>query len=279
MTTVEFLEDRNAPHHRPHHIYKCVIRPKEVYCVAKENEHHESKNYKFLRSTPLKRDVPRYYGEVKDNKKNYFLLEDFNNGFSSPCIIDFKVGTRSWDVNASETRRNRLMEKCKKSTSESTGLRLVSETIRKNGVVTHNSTKSQNLKLTEQELMDRIQSFVQDSHKHNVLKYLKRMKRDLVKTRNQYPKMRIYSSSILITYDGDNLKQDPRIALIDFAHFHQDIDTAGGDFTNAECNDNIEKGIDTFIDYLKKEKVAKIEADAIYTKIKEEHSEQKQENE
>jgi hypothetical protein len=62
-----------------------------------------------------------------------------------------------------------------------------------------------------------------------------------------YPRLRWYSGSILIAYDGDDFTKEPRVVLIDFAHFHWDITADGGDANDSEFDDGNILGFETFL--------------------------------
>lgn len=247
---IEFLDDPSDPHHRPHHVYRIILGPEKFQCLAKENEHCENHAYEILGSTPLSQFIPSFYGFCYDDMEEYIMIQDFNAGFSSPCIADFKIGTRSWDLNQSFNVKRKLKAKNRKSTSKNYGIRLVSEILRKNNEETSFTTKSDNLLLDAYQLQMRIHRFIQETHREYIVDKLVQLKHALIETRVMYPNMRLYSSSILIVYDGDNLEMNPRISLIDFAHLQIDISEHGANVRNKNFDDGIEKGIDSFIELI-----------------------------
>ena len=52
------------------------------------------------------------------------LLEDLTRHYKQPCILDIKMGTRSYPDDASAHKRARHIEKCQSTTSASLGARI-----------------------------------------------------------------------------------------------------------------------------------------------------------
>merc|ERR1712086_1039402 len=57
----------------------------------------------------LKGIVPRYGGTVEHKGFNYLRLENLNGQFSIPCCMDIKMGTRSYDDNATEAKKAKMI--------------------------------------------------------------------------------------------------------------------------------------------------------------------------
>ena len=51
--------------------------------------------------------IPQFHGvnkKVKDGKeKTFLMMENLTNNFSKPCIMDIKIGTRTWGPDARYT--------------------------------------------------------------------------------------------------------------------------------------------------------------------------------
>ncbi|KAI6182547.1 Kinase [Aphelenchoides bicaudatus] len=62
---------------------------------------------------------------VNGHDKFFILLEDVVSKFSRPCVVDLKMGTRQYGQNSSEEKRLSQQQKCRQSTSEKFGVRMV----------------------------------------------------------------------------------------------------------------------------------------------------------
>jgi hypothetical protein len=251
MVEVTFLEDRHDPDHRPHHIFRCVLSAAgcaPVHCVAKENDHFEGEKLAGLHFTAFRAWLPSFHGiHACEDGAEYLLIADVRAGFRAPCVADFKIGTRQWDLVIAAEFLASLRAKCAASTSRALGLRLVSMTLRRAGAVVRETTKSENLELSEAALAAEIALFVPAPLRPRVLAKLEGMRACYLAMLAAYPRMRWYSGSILVAYDGDDLAADPRVVLIDLAHFHWDVTADGGDAGSPEFDDGIPLAFETFV--------------------------------
>ncbi|OHT04583.1 hypothetical protein TRFO_27909 [Tritrichomonas foetus] len=163
-------------------------------------------------------------------------------------MADFKVGTRHYDLNASEEKKNGLIEKQKGTTTESLGVRLIDAKIRKGGEVTKAWDRKQGLKFSFEELQDVWNEFVPSCLRSDLSKRLDEIYGAFEKTVEENPGFRMYASSLLIAYDGDK-PTEIRAILIDFAHTHISIDAEGADSTDPSFDDGVIQGLTSLMNF------------------------------
>lgn len=77
---------------------------------------------------PLLDFMPKFYGtlERKDqNAQTYICLENITGGeFERPCVLDIKLGKRTYDLDALPEKRERMIYKASQTTSSSLGVAL-----------------------------------------------------------------------------------------------------------------------------------------------------------
>ncbi|CAJ1917540.1 unnamed protein product [Cylindrotheca closterium] len=190
--------------------------------------------------------VPKYYGVAKvkrdqldtsavtgEEDAEYIILEDLTRNYSKPCIIDVKMGTQSFEPDASDEKK--LKEAGKYPQQTDFGLRIVGMRVynpsnanaNDDGYVHYSKHFGRSLN-TRCKLKEAFRAFIgtrgNGESISNVLEQLEEIKAWFLK--NNY--FGFYSSSIMIVYEGDEDKESspPIVKMIDFARVRRQ---RGGD--------------------------------------------------
>lgn len=235
-------------------IMQCFEKVSQTHCIAKPVDHREAGAYPLLENTPLAKHVPKYFGIHTVNEKECIVIEDLTYGYKSPSVADLKVGTRHYDLQATEQKIKELTEKQEGSTTNSHGVRVIGLNAKKNGEVTFEQDKKQGLKNTVDQLKSAIDSFFPGKLKSIFNKKLIVLRDAFVEMQKQNPGFRIYASSVLAVYDGD-AKNDSddclRVMLIDLAHLYIDISKDGADVNDKSYDDGVLIGLNNLIEFTK----------------------------
>ncbi|PFX33609.1 inositol hexakisphosphate kinase 2-like isoform X1 [Stylophora pistillata] len=136
----------------------------------------------------------------------YIVLENVAFQFSSPCILDLKMGTRQHGDDATGEKRDRLIAKVEKSTSKTLGIRACGmQVYKKNSgrFMCHN--KYHGLKLREEGFKEELITFLHNGQQFRteLIEPLLQRLRKLYKVIEKQHSFRFYSSSLLLMYEGD----------------------------------------------------------------------------
>ncbi|KAJ3675705.1 hypothetical protein LUZ60_004747 [Juncus effusus] len=140
---------------------------------------------------PISPYFPSFQETQNLNGMNHLVLEDLLNGYVSPCVIDVKIGARTWNVNDLKEYVEKCLKKDRESTSVPIGFWI-------SGLQVHHEhslwkpDRNEDRKYTVSD-MKRLKSWFED---HTLFHF--------------------YSTSILISFEkGGKLG---KIKLVDFAH-------------------------------------------------------------
>ncbi|XP_059482158.1 inositol polyphosphate multikinase [Neocloeon triangulifer] len=174
----------------------------------------------------LKSLVPEFYGtEIltwNDSRVNYIVLSNVTHGMVQPCVMDIKIGRQTWDPEASESKKQKELEKYS-LLKQSYGFCIP-------GFQVYDATSGEFKKfgkdygksLAPDGVITAFKTFFNLSHergKETLLHILERLKK-IVKWFEEQRHFHFYSSSILIAYDAKALSTFPlaTVNMIDFAH-------------------------------------------------------------
>lgn len=215
--------------------------------LAKPLIERENRFYQYITTTPMRMWVPEYFGvteqEDDENRQQFLLIEDLTSGIHSPCIADIKIGTRSYEVDASEKKKEAQLSHIKGTTTETHACRMVDVSLRKDGVLIKEWDRISGRQAPLSMFIEVLQKFLPGKRKQEFLGLLNDLIEKLIETKTLNPRSRFYSASLLVIYDGDFIDNPMNIALIDFAHAYVDIDSEGGDSNDSSYDDNTVLGL------------------------------------
>ncbi|XP_065091866.1 inositol polyphosphate multikinase-like isoform X1 [Ochlerotatus camptorhynchus] len=186
----------------------------KVLCGAREIKFYEQVQVANTETDllPLKDVIPQYRGHIKltiDGKQSEFIkLSDLTYGMLEPCIMDVKIGCRTWDPQASEEKR-KAEESKYQACKQNLGLCIP-------GFQVYSITNGRRMrygkefgkKLSEVTVKDAFRKFL-NADSGLCRQLLMQFLSDLwiiQKWARTQTTFRLYSSSVLLVYDARRLK-------------------------------------------------------------------------
>ncbi|KAK4188844.1 inositol hexakisphosphate kinase 1 [Podospora australis] len=153
---------------------------------------------------------PKEAQTQRDSRVEYFLLlEDLTAGMKRPCIMDLKMGTRQYGVDANPKKQKSQQGKCAKTTSRELGVRVCGLQVwdvKSQSYVFKDKYYGREIK-KGQEFQDALSRFLYDGvDPASILRHIPTVLRKLDELEvivSRLDGYRFYAASLLMFYDGD----------------------------------------------------------------------------
>ena len=204
QTNTAFEQKKNAQSNGHSRAKKSPVKSH----AAERHDRHDKAEHNF-NPPPANPKEAQDISKSGDRVAFFILLEDLTSGMGRPCVLDLKMGTRQYGVEATKKKKESQQRKCKTTTSRQLGVRVCGmQTFDKKLKKSSYEDKyyGRDLKAGP-EFRDALTRFLFDGISYrSVARHIPNIIHKLSKLESmvrRLPGYRFYASSLLMLYDAE----------------------------------------------------------------------------